>query len=93
MKRESMVTNTEKLLFDISETLKRIEGNTNPLPFVVSEEIGSVRKESEIKVNVKKDEKKDENKKAYPCKYCGGEHKRPVDIATCAKKHKRKGEK
>jgi hypothetical protein len=58
MKRESLITNTEKLLFDILETLKRIEGNTNPLPFVVSEEIGNERKESEIKSNAKTNVKK-----------------------------------
>lgn len=34
MKRESLITNTEKLLFDILETMKKIEENTNPLSFI-----------------------------------------------------------
>jgi hypothetical protein len=74
MRRESLVTNTEKLLFDILETkkemlevLKRIEGNTNPLPFKLpvenSEAIGSVRKEKDGKVNESTKKVNENNKK------------------------------
>ena len=55
MKRESLITNAEKLLFDILETLKRIEDNTNPLPFVVNETVeeNSVVKKTNDKTNDK----------------------------------------
>ena len=132
MKRESMVTNTEKLLFEIwQESIKQTEQlrlitesllnkkeesfNTDvedllnkfePTEMILENKVlekdsndnfndnpnDNVDKRSE-KSEIKVNEKANESKKTYPCKYCGGEHERPVDIATCAKKQKRKGDK
>ena len=72
MKRESLITNTERLLFDILETMKKIEENTNPLSFIkdavndkpngivvkTNEKSNVKANESKKKVNVKKGAKK-----------------------------------
>jgi hypothetical protein len=64
MKRESLVTNTEKLLFDILETkkemlktLKRIEDNTYPLPFIEAVKVDVEESSTDVKKNEKVNEK------------------------------------
>jgi hypothetical protein len=46
---------------------------------------------SKLGSTVAQDDKATEAKPEKVCKYCGEVHERPVDYATCAKKHKKEG--
>ena len=77
MKRNNLVENRDILLFDILEELK------------------SINKKLE-NTTPRPGEKKEEvggalQPKKFKCKTCGKEYDRSVDVATCAKKHKREG--
>ena len=83
MRRESLVSNEEKLLFDILQELKKL--NNQPKE-------GKSFFEKSKYIPEKKKEIVEEEKfvKMYPCKYCGGQHEKPIQIALCAKALKEK---
>ena len=78
MKRSSLVEKRDILLFDILEELKSINSkleNTTSGVGEKKEEVGGALQPP----------------KKFKCKTCGKEYSRSVDVATCARKHKKEG--
>jgi len=82
MRRESLIDNTDILLFDILQTQLAIlsELRTLNTPKVILPSKDKTEQESTVVIN-----------KKYPCKHCGGEHDRSIDIVNCGKKKNKKG--
>ena len=90
IERDPRMNNTERLLFNIfleqkktnsilTDLLSEIKGFNNTKVNLPSKEIIKPLNANE-KVEIKA--------KVYDCKYCGGTHEKPQQIAACAKKNK-----
>lgn len=82
VKREHLIDKRDILLFDILKEIRELKALVGPKEEVA----GGVPQPKEKVV-----EAKPQPKKKYKCKTCGKEYDRSVDVATCAKKHKKEG--
>jgi len=97
IERDPRMNNTERLLFNIyleqkktnsilMDLLGEIKGFNNTKVNLPSKEIIKPSNANE-KVEIETKKEKSINK-VYDCKYCGGTHEKPQQIAACAKKNK-----